>query len=132
GVARAVQAGTDLNCGVEYAHVLPAVRAGLLKEADVDRALQRLFYARFKLGLFDPPSMVKYAQIPYSVNDSPAHRQLALETARKSMVLLKNEGHALPLSTNLRSIAVIGPNADDVDALLGNYNGIPAAPITVL
>ena len=82
--------------------------------------------------MFDPPEMVKYAQIPYSVNDSPAHRELALETARKSIVLLKNDAHTLPLSKSLKTIAVIGPNADDVDVLLGNYNGIPTAPITPL
>ena len=71
--------------------MLPAVKAGLIQEAEVNAALRRLLAARFKLGMFDPPAMVKYAQIPYSVNDSPAHRQLALETARKSIVLLKNE-----------------------------------------
>ncbi len=82
--------------------------------------------------MFDPPDMVKYAQIPYSVNDSPAHRELALETARKSIVLLKNDRHVLPLSKSLKTVAVIGPNADDLDVLLGNYNGIPTAPITPL
>jgi beta-glucosidase len=132
GVAQAIRAGTDLNCGVEYENVLPAVRAGLLAEADIDRALRRLLMARFKLGLFDPPSMVKYAQIPYSVNDSAAHRELALETAHKSMVLLKNEGGVLPLRKSLKTLAVIGPNANDVDALLGNYNGEPSAPVTPL
>jgi beta-glucosidase len=132
GVARAVKAGTDLNCGVEYTNVLAAVRSGLLAELDVDQALRRLFTARFKLGLFDPPSMVKFAQIPYSVNDSAAHRKLALETARKSMVLLKNEGHALPLSKSLKTVAVIGPDADDAEVLLGNYNGEPSEPVTPL
>jgi beta-glucosidase len=132
GVAKAIKAGTDLNCGVEYVNVLPAVRAGLLKESEVDVSVKRLFRARFQLGLFDPPSMVKYAQIPYSVNDSPAHRALALETARKSIVLLKNENRALPLSKSLKTIAVIGPNADDEETLLANYNGEPTAPITPL
>jgi len=132
GVARALQAGTDLNCGVEYANLLPATQAGLLAPADIDRALARLLRARFRLGMFDPPSMVKYAQIPYSVNDSPAHRQLALKTARKSIVLLKNEGGALPLSKALKTVAVIGPNADDPEVLLGNYNGEPSAPVTPL
>ena len=88
----------DLNCGCEYAALLPAVHAGLLKESDLDVSLRRLFKARFQLGMFDPPAMVKYAQIPYSVNDSAAHQALALETARKSMVLLKNENRTLPLS----------------------------------
>ncbi len=76
--------------------------------------------------------MVKYARIPYSVNDSPEHRQLALETARKSIVLLKNEGNTLPLSKSLKTIAVIGPDADDAEVLLGNYNGDPTAPVTPL
>ncbi len=76
--------------------------------------------------------MVKYARIPYSVNDSAAHRQLALETARKSIVLLKNDGHALPLAKSLKTIAVIGPNADNEDALVGNYNGTPSSPVTPL
>ena len=132
GVAQALKAGTDLNCGVEYGNLLPAVRAGLVKESELDVALRRLFTARFRLGQFDPPAMVAYARIPYSVNDSPAHRQLALETARKSMVLLKNDNHTLPLSKSLKTIAVIGPDADDVDVLLGNYNGEPAAPVTPL
>ena len=132
GVAKALQAGTDLNCGVEYEAILPAVKQGLIKEAEIDQSLRRLLLARFRLGIFDPKSMVKYAQIPYSVNDSPAHRQLALETARKAMVLLKNENHILPLSKSLKTIAVIGPNANDFDALTGNYNGDPTAPVTAL
>ena len=132
GVAEAVKAGTDLTCGTEYAALAPAVRQGLITEAEIDTSLKRLLRARFKLGMFDPPEMVKYAQIPYSVNDSPEHRQLALETARKSMVLLKNENNALPLKKSIRTLAVIGPNADDIDVLLGNYNGIPTAPVTPL
>lgn len=132
GVALAVKAGTDLTCGTEYSNLLPAVRQGLISEAEIDVSLKRLLRARFRLGMFDPPDMVKYAQIPYSVNDSPAHRELALETARKSIVLLKNDRHILPLSKSLKTVAVIGPNADDLDVLLGNYNGIPTAPITPL
>ncbi|HLK51749.1 MAG TPA: glycoside hydrolase family 3 C-terminal domain-containing protein [Bryobacteraceae bacterium] len=132
GIALALRAGTDLNCGVEYANLIPAVQHGVVSEAEIDRALRRLLLARFKLGMFDPAERVKWARIPYSENDSPAHRQLALETARKSIVLLKNEGHVLPLSKSLKTIAVIGPNADSVDALLGNYNGIPSEPVTIL
>ncbi|MGA8579780.1 MAG: glycoside hydrolase family 3 N-terminal domain-containing protein, partial [Bryobacteraceae bacterium] len=132
GVAVALRAGTDLDCGTEYRNLLPAVRAGLVKESEIDQAVRRLLTIRFRLGMFDPPSMVKYAQIPYSVNDSPAHRQLALESARESIVLLKNEGHALPLAKTLKTIAVIGPNADDEGALVGNYNGTPSAPVTPL
>jgi beta-glucosidase len=132
GVAAAVKAGTDLNCGTEYMNLVPAVKAGLLSEADLDRSLSRLMEARFRLGMFDPPAQVKYAQIPYSVNDSEAHRKLAEETARKSIVLLKNDGNTLPLRKNLKTLAVIGPDADDVEVLLGNYNGNPTAPVTPL
>jgi len=132
GVAMAVKAGTDLDCGLEYENVVPAVRQGLLAEKDVDTALRRLLRARFKLGMFDPPEMVRWAQIPYSVNDSPEHRELALEAARKSIVLLKNEGGLLPLDRNMKTIAVIGPNADSVEMLLGNYNGQPSQPVTPL
>src|SRR5579864_829690 len=130
--AKAILAGTDLSCGDEYSHLKAAVDAGLIHESDIDRSLKRLLTARFKLGMFDPPAMVKYAQIPYSENDSPAHRGLALETARESMVLLKNENHALPWSKSIKSVAVIGPNADDFLSLLGNYNGTPSEPVTVL
>ncbi|MCL6506500.1 MAG: glycoside hydrolase family 3 C-terminal domain-containing protein, partial [Bryobacteraceae bacterium] len=131
-VARAVKAGCDLNCGVEYRALVSAVQRGLISEGEIDGALRRLLAARFRLGMFDPPEMVPYARIPYSVNDSPAHRALALEAARKSIVLLKNEGNLLPLRKDLRTLAVIGPNADDVDALLGNYHGDPSKPVTPL
>jgi beta-glucosidase len=94
--------------------------------------LAKLFKARFQLGMFDPPDMVPYSRIPYAVVDSPDHREAALETARKSMVLLKNEKKLLPLSKKIKTLAVIGPNADEVDVLLGNYNGFPTHPITVL
>jgi beta-glucosidase len=132
GVARTLEAGTDLDCGTEYTNLLPAVRAGLLKESEIDTSVRRLLTIRFRLGMFDLPSMVKYARIPYSVNDSPAHRALALEAARKSIVLLKNDNHTLPLAKSIKTIAVIGPNADDEDALTGNYNGTPSAPVTPL
>lgn len=132
GVSRAIESGTDLNCGVEYANVVAAVQKGFLAESEVDQSLRRLLLARFKLGMFDPPEMVKYARIPYSENDSPAHSQLALEAARKSIVLLKNDRHVLPLAKNLTTLAVIGPNADDPGVLLANYNGIPSAPVTPL
>jgi len=132
GVAAAVKAGTDLNCGVEYTNLLPAVKAGLVQESEINQAVRRLLAARFRLGMFDPPAMVKYAQIPYSVNDSQEHRALALETARKTVVLLKNENHVLPLSKSIRTLAVIGPDANDAGVLLGNYNGEPSEPITLL
>jgi beta-glucosidase len=130
--ARAVKAGTDLDCGTEYSALVPAVRQHLITEADIDTSLRRLLTARFKLGMFDPPERVPYAQIPYSVNDSQEHRALALEAARKSIVLLKNENGMLPLRKGLKTIAVIGPNADNLDVLLGNYNGDPTEPVTPL
>ena len=130
--ARAVKAGCELNCGEVYTMLLDAVEQGLIDEAAIDQAVKRLFLARFKLGMFDPPERVSYAQIPYSVNDSAEHRELALRTARESMVLLKNDG-LLPLDkARIKTLAVIGPNADSVEVLLGNYNGIPAQPVTPL
>jgi beta-glucosidase len=133
GAAAAVKAGTDLDCGLEYEHLVPAVKQGLLPEKDIDTAVRRLFTARFKLGMFDPPERVPYAKIPYSVNDSPQHGALALEMARESIVLLKNEGNLLPLDRKkLKTVAVIGPNAESLDVLLGNYNGEPSHPVTPL
>ena len=130
--ALAVKRGTDLECGDSYKALVSAVKQGLISEAEIDRALKRLFEARFRLGMFDPPELVPYAKIPFSVNDSAAHRQLALEAARESIVLLKNDANTLPLRKDLKSIAVIGPNADDVQVLLGNYNGQPSRATTPL
>jgi beta-glucosidase len=130
--AVAVKRGTDLECGDTYRALVNAVKQGLISEGEIDTAVKRLFEARFRLGLFDPPELVKYARIPFSENDSPAHRRLALEAARESIVLLKNERNTLPLKKDLKSIAVIGPNADDVQVLLGNYNGQPSRATTPL
>ena len=130
--ARALLAGTDLNCGVTYDSLGVAVRQKLVSEQLVDVAVRRLFRARFRLGIFDPPERVPYANIPITVNDSKEHQNLAVEAARKSIVLLKNEGGLLPLKKGKKVIAVIGPNADDAELLLGNYNGIPSNPITPL
>ena len=124
--ALAVKRGTDLECGDSYKALVNAVKQGLISEGEIDRALKRLFVFRFRLGMFDPPETVPYAKIPFSVNDAPEHRQLALESARKSIVLLKNDNNTLPLRKDLKSIAVIGPNADEVQVLLGNYNGTPS------
>lgn len=129
--ALAVRNGCDLNCGCTYPHLVAAVNAGLISEDLIDQAVIRLFTARFRLGLFDPPEMVPYAQIPYEVNDSPAHRALALRAARESIVLLKNQDGLLPLPKTIRSVAVIGPNADNLEALYGNYNGVPSSYVTV-
>jgi beta-glucosidase len=130
--ALAVRAGTDLTCGREYASLIQAVKQGLVTEAEIDTALKRLMTARFRLGMFDPPEMVPYARIPFSQNDTPEHRQLALQSARESIVLLKNANHTLPLRKDLKSIAVIGPNADAPEVLWGNYNGRPSQLITPL
>jgi beta-glucosidase len=133
GVAAAFGAGMDLICGdaFETEHVLSAVRTGVLREAVLDSALRRLFTARMRLGQFDPPSRV-FPKITARDNDTDAHRALALRMAEASMVLLKNENALLPLRTAPRSIAVIGPNADSQDALVGNYNGTPSHPVTLL
>jgi beta-glucosidase len=101
-------------------------------EADINTAVKRLMEARFRLGMFDPPEKVPYAQIPFSVVDSPTHRQLSLQSARESIVLLRNDHNLLPLSKNLKSIAVVGPNANDVKALLGSYYGTPSLAVTPL
>ncbi len=130
--AIAVKAGCDLNCGCTYEHLLSAVANGLLSEKDIDQALQRLFKIRFRLGMFDPDSRVPFTQIPSEAVNSPANQALALEVARQSMVLLKNENAFLPLDKDIKSIAVIGPNANNSLVLQGNYYGIPAEPISVL
>ncbi|WP_369915099.1 glycoside hydrolase family 3 C-terminal domain-containing protein [Xanthomonas sp. NCPPB 3005] len=130
--ALAVKHGTELECGEEYSTLPAAVRKGLISEAEVDKALQKLMYSRMRLGMFDPPEKLAWAQIPISANQSPEHDALARRTARESLVLLKNDG-VLPLSrAKIKRIAVIGPTADDTMALLGNYYGTPAAPVTVL
>ncbi|MCB0631558.1 MAG: glycoside hydrolase family 3 C-terminal domain-containing protein [Saprospiraceae bacterium] len=131
--AMAVKAGCDLNCGKVYENLGKAIEKGLITEAEIDVAVKRLFTARFKLGMFDPEGKVKYAQIPYEVVDSEPHRQLALEAAHKSMVLLKNENNVLPLNKDeINTLAVIGPNSDQWLMLLGNYNGVPNEAITPL
>ncbi|MDR3189101.1 MAG: glycoside hydrolase family 3 C-terminal domain-containing protein, partial [Prevotellaceae bacterium] len=130
--AMAVKAGTDLNCGNSYPALVEAVEKGLITEAEVDVSVKRMMLARMKLGQLDPEKMVKYAKIPYSVVDSKEHQELALEAARKSIVLLKNENNLLPLSKEVKKVAVIGPNANDVEVLLGNYNGFPSHPKTPL
>jgi beta-glucosidase len=129
--AISMKAGVDNECvdsyakatdNSDYVKYLDAVKLGRVTERDVDTSVKRLFTARFRLGLFDPPEMVKYAQTPDSEVDSEAHRQLALTAARESMVLLKNDG-VLPLGPNVKRIAVVGSLADSVRVLKGNYNG---------
>jgi beta-glucosidase len=140
--AMAVLAGTDLECGAgswapghpdTYVNLPDAVTRGLLTQTDIDRALRRLVRAQMRLGVFDPPARLPWAGLSVANTvGSPKHRALALEAAQKSIVLLKNQGDTLPLKPGLGTIAVIGPNADEVDALVGNYNGTPISPVTVL
>ena len=130
--AMALRAGLDLNCGNEYLSLPRAVRQGLVSEADIDRAVKRVLEARFRLGMFDPPDKVPFASIPYSVVDSREHRELSLQAARESIVLIKNANHLLPLRKTLKSIAVVGPNANEVKALLGSYYGTPSLAVTPL
>jgi len=131
--AMALKAGTDLNCGDTYAqHLLNAVKQGLVSENEINISIKRLIMARMKLGQFDSTEMVKYTQIPLSVIDCEQHRLLALESARKSIVLLKNENNILPFSKDIKRVAVIGPNADNREILLGNYYGFPLLETTPL
>ncbi|MEP7345333.1 MAG: glycoside hydrolase family 3 C-terminal domain-containing protein [Gemmatimonadaceae bacterium] len=141
GAAMALLAGTDLECGSgswapgspdAYFALEDAVHQGIITEAKLDAALRRLFRAQMKLGFYDPPDRLPWAGFTYdSVVNSPKHQAIALEAAQKSIVLLKNEGSTLPLKRGLGTIAVIGPNADDDEVLVGNYNGTPFAPVTV-
>ena len=132
--ALSMQRGTDLDCnepGDDSSGYLEAVQKGLLAEKDLNTAVKRLMRARFELGMFDPPALVKYAQTPISENDSAAHRALALKAARETMVLLKNKG-VLPLDETTKKIAVVGPLADSARVLEGNYNGVPSRSVTAL
>ena len=130
--AISVKAGTDLNCGVSFNHLFESYKKNLVGEEEINVAFKRLLTARFKLGMFDPPEMVPFNKIDLKVVDSKEHREIALHTARESIVLLKNENNLLPLNKKIRSVAVIGPNADDDEVLLGNYNGMPSSAITPL
>ena len=131
--ADAVLHGTDIDCGTDaYKSLVDAVRRGLITEKQIDVSIKRLFMIRFRLGLFDPASMVPYAQTPASVLEHPDHKAHALKMAQQSIVLLKNDGGTLPLSKNIKKIAVLGPNADNAIAVLGNYNGTPSSIITCL
>jgi len=131
--ADAVLHGTDVECGtVTYKSLVKAVQDGKLTEKEIDASLKRLFTIRFRLGMFDPVEMVKYAQIPLSALESQPHKDHALRMARESIVLLRNKNGLLPLSKEIKKIAVLGPNADNGNTQLGNYNGQPSAVTTVL
>jgi beta-glucosidase len=130
--AAAVKAGCDLCCGGEYNALARAVQQGLITEKEIDTALYYTLWTRFRLGIFDPPEKCQYSKIGIDQNDTPEHRQLALQIARQSLVLLKNNG-ILPLNrAKIKNLAVIGPNADSVSVLQGNYNGTASHPVTVL
>jgi beta-glucosidase len=128
--SKAVKSGTDLECGNAYPSLVNAVKEGLIKEDDIDISVKRVFTARFKLGMFDPPEMVPYSKL--NEVDTKTDKATALDAAEKSIVLLKNKNNLLPLKKNIKTIAVLGPNANDVEVLLGNYNGFPSSPVTPL
>lgn len=131
--ADAVLHGTDLECGhITFKALVGAVKDGKLTEQQLDISVKRLFTIRFRLGMFDPPALVKYSTISTSVLESPEHHAQALKMARQSIVLLKNKAQLLPLSRHLKKIAVVGPNADNAQSQLGNYNGTPSKLVTVL
>jgi len=126
----AVRAGTDLECGNAYPSLLNSVKQGLINKEEIDVSVKRILKARFKLGMFDPPEMVPYSKLEKV--DTPENKAVALEAAQKAIVLLKNENNLLPLKKDIKTVAVLGPNADDVEVLLGNYNGFPSQPVTPL
>ena len=132
--AKATIAGTDVECGYGYAYrsIPEAVKRGFITEAEVDKHVIRLLEGRFDLGEMDDPSLVEWSKIPYSIMDSKQHRQIALDMARQTIVLLQNKGNILPLQKNKEKIAVIGPNADNEPLMWGNYNGTPNHTITIL
>lgn len=132
-VALAVRNGCDINCGSLFVNLLIAHKEGLIDEEAIDQAVIRLMTTRFKLGMFDDPENVPYSSIPYEVVECRKHKELALEVSKKSLVLLKNKDNVLPLDKNaIKSIAVIGPNANSRDALVGNYCGTSSEYVTVL
>ena len=134
GSAKAVLSGTDVECGFDYAYKsLPeAVQRGLISETEINKHVIRLLEGRFDLGEMDAPSLVEWSKIPYAAMDSKEHRQIALDMARQTIVLLQNKNKVLPLQKDKEKIAVIGPNADDAPLMWGNYNGMPNHTITIL
>ena len=134
GSSKAVIAGTDVECGFDYAYksIPEAVKRGLLSEAEIDKHVIRLLEGRFDLGEMDDPSLVEWSKIPYSAMSTKASAQISLDMARQSIVLLQNKNNILPLKKNVEKIAVIGPNADDAPMMWGNYNGMPNHTVTIL
>lgn len=130
--AVALKAGNDLCSGGTYAALPEAIKRGLIAETNVNQSLEHLLKLRFLLGQFDPPAKVPWAAIPLTENNSPEHDALALEAAKQSLVLLKNDGTLPWKASSIRTLAVIGPTADRMSALLGNYEGTPTKPVTLL
>jgi len=130
--AMAVNNGCDLNCGDAFKYLSAAVAMEIIPEENIDKAVSRLLTAKFRLGMFDEKEKVPYSSIDSKVIDCEAFRNLALKAAKKSMVLLKNKNSILPLDKCIKTIAVIGPNVDSKDVLLGNYNGTPSKYVTLL
>ena len=130
--ALAVKSGCDLNCGSTYAHLKKAVANGYISEEEINTAVKRLFLARIKLGLLNTPENMPFADIKDDMLESEANQKMALQTARESMVLLKNENNTLPISKETGTITVIGPTANDKQFLLGNYFGTPTYRKTIL
>ena len=121
----AVLNGTDLECGKVFMSLTEGLKQGLIKESDLDAHLRKTLTGRFELGMFDPADMLPWAKLGPDVISSEKHDQLATQAARESMVLLENDNAVLPLSKNIKTLAVLGPNADDVELLNGNYGGTP-------
>lgn len=132
-VALAMNQGCDLNCGNMYGNLLLAVRDGLVEEKTIDKAVTRLVTTRMKLGLFDAPEKVPFNKIQYDQVDGKEQKELNIKAARKTIVLLKNENNLLPLDkSKLKTVGVIGPNADNRKALIGNYEGTASEYVTIL
>ena len=132
-VTMAMNHGCDLNCGCTYPHLVQAVREGRVDEKRINEAVINLFTTRMKLGMFEEPGTVPFDSIPYTENDTPEHNRINEKISEKTLVLLKNEGGLLPLNkNNMKTIGVIGPNANSRAALVGNYEGTASRYVTVL
>ena len=121
----AVLNGTDLECGKVFMNLTDGLKKGYIKESDLDQHLRKTLTGRFELGMFDPADRLPWAKLGENVISSEEHNELATQAARESMVLLENKGNVLPISKNLKKLAVIGPNINDVELLNGNYGGTP-------
>ncbi|MFC2098118.1 glycoside hydrolase family 3 C-terminal domain-containing protein [Bacteroidota bacterium] len=130
--ALALKSGVNVNCGNTFPSLLKAVEKGLISEAEIDESLSYLLRSRFRLGLFDPPELVPFTSISTDVIHCEKHQAIALEAAQKCIVMLKNENNALPLSPDMKSVYIIGPNASNLEVMLGNYFGLSGEMTTIL